>query len=114
MKETLRPHERFRKRKDFLHIYRKGFRYRGKGFVLIYLSNNLPFSRMAVVASKKIGNAVVRNRIKRRFRALYRTNKSLLQGSFDLVIITKKSIGNISWSEVQKEFIKAIKFLPIT
>ncbi len=113
MKETLRPHERFRKRKDFLHIYRKGSRYRGKGFILIYLSNDLHFSRLAVVASRKIGNAVVRNRIKRRFRALYRTNKSLLQGSFDLVIITKKSIGDISWGEVQKEFIKAIKFLPI-
>ncbi len=114
MKETLRPHERFRKRKDFLYIYRKGSRYRGKGFILIYLSNNRPFSRMAVIASKKIGNAVVRNRIKRRFRALFRTNKSLLHGSFDLVLITEKSIGNISWSEIQKEFIEAIKFLPKT
>jgi len=114
MKETLKPHERFRKRKDFLHIYRKGSRYRGKGFVLIYLFNNLPYSRMTAVASKKIGNAVVRNRIKRRFRALFRTNKSMLQGSFDLVIITQKSIGSIPWSEVQKEFIKTIKFLPIT
>ena len=114
MKETLRPHERFRKRKDFLRIYKKGSRYRGKGFVLIYLSNKLQFSRMAVVASKKVGNAVVRNRIKRRFRALFRTNKSLLQGSFDLVIITDRRIGNTPWSEVQKEFIKAITVLPIT
>ena len=114
MKETLRPHERFRKRKDFLRIYRRGSRYRGKGFILIYLSNKLQFSRMAVVASKKVGNAVVRNRIKRRFRALFRTNKNLLQGSFDLVVITEKRIGEIAWSEVQKEFIKAIKFLPIT
>ncbi|MFC2160342.1 ribonuclease P protein component [Acidobacteriota bacterium] len=113
MKETLRPHERFRKRKDFLRIYRKGSRYRGKGFVLIYLSNKLQFSRMAVVASKKIGNAVVRNRIKRRFRALFRTNKDLLQGSFDLVVITETRIGKIAWGEVQKEFIKAIKFLPL-
>ncbi len=37
----------------------------------------------------------------------------MLQGSFDLVIITQKSIGNISWNEVQKEFIKTIKFLPV-
>jgi len=114
MKETLRPHERFRKRKDFLYIYKRGSRYRGKGFTLIYLSNNLHFSRMAVVASKKIGNAVVRNRIKRRFRALFRTNKNLLHGSYDLVIITDRRIGNFSWSEVQKEFIKAISVLPIT
>lgn len=114
MKETLRPHERFRKRKDFLHIYRKGSRYRGKGFILIYLSNNLPFSRMAVIVSKKIGNAVVRNRIKRRFRALFRTNKNWIQGSYDLVFITEKSIGKFVWSEIHKEFIKAIKFLPKT
>ena len=114
MRETLRPHERFRKRKDFPHIYRRGSRYRGKGFILIYLSNKLQFSRMAVVASKKVGNAVVRNRIKRRFRALFRTNKNLLQGSYDLVVITEKHIGEIAWSEVSKAFIKAIKFLPIT
>lgn len=113
MKETLRPHERFRKRKDFSHIYRKGSRYRGRGFILIYLSNNLHFSRMAVVASKKVGNAVVRNRIKRRFRALYRTNKNLLKGPTDLVIITEKHIGTISWNDVQEEFVKALKVLPI-
>ncbi len=112
MKETFRPHERLRKRKDFSPIYRRGSRYRGKGFILIYLSNKLQFSRMAVVASKKVGNAVVRNRIKRRFRALFRTNKNLLQGSYDLLVITEKRIGKIAWSEVQKAFIKAIKFLP--
>ena len=101
------------KRKDFFHIYRNGSRYRGKGFVLIYLSNNLQFSRMAVVASKKVGNAVVRNRLKRRFKALFRTNKGLLKDSYDLVVITEKRIGRYPWRAVQRDFIKALTILPV-
>ena len=64
MNETLGPQERIRKKKDFLYIYKKGKRYRGKYFNLVYLSSASSFSRMAVVVSKKVGKAVKRNRIK--------------------------------------------------
>ena len=109
MNESFRPHERIRKRKDFSYIYRKGSRYRGKYFILICLSNELRYSRMAVVASKKTGNAVVRNRIKRRIRALFRTHKHLLTVSLDMVFIVRREIRNAARKEIRGEYIKALE-----
>ena len=111
MDETLRPHERLRKRKDFSHIYRNGTRYKGKYFTLVYLSNNKNFSRMAAVASRKVGNAIVRNKAKRRLRVLYRTNREKLPEFFDLVFITNPGIQDVSWNEIQEDFLKAIRSL---
>ena len=109
MNETLRPRERIRKKKEFLLLYKKGKRYRGKFFTLIYSSNDQKFSRMAVVVSKKVGNAVSRNKTKRWIRTLYRTNKGFLQNPYDLVFIAKKEISEATWSRLQTEYVQAIK-----
>lgn len=109
MHETLSPQERIKKKRDFLLIYRRGKRYRGKYLILIYLPNDLKFSRMAVVTSKKIGNAVKRNKIKRWIRTLYRRNKKLLKNSLDLIIISKKEIQEASWLALKEEYLTAIK-----
>jgi ribonuclease P protein component len=109
MNETLGPHERIRKRNDFLSIYKKGKRYRGKYFNLIYFSNNLSFSRMAVVVSKKIGNAVKRNKIKRWMRSLFRRNKDLLKDSFDIIFVVKKEIHDATWIKLKGEYFSVIK-----
>lgn len=109
MNETLGPHERIRKRNDFLSLYKKGKRYRGKYFNLIYFSNNLSFSRMAVVVSKKIGNAVKRNKIKRWMRSLFRRNKDLLKDSFDIIFVVKKEIQDATWIKLEEEYFSAIE-----
>jgi len=109
MHEAFRPQERIRKKKDFLHLYKKGKRFRGKSFVLVYLSNELGYSRLAVVASKKLGNAVKRNKIKRRFRTLYRRNKTLLKKSLDLIIIPHREINETHWQSLEKDFLTALK-----
>lgn len=105
MSETLAPHERIRKKKDFLFLYKKGNRYRGRYFNLIYLSNDLKFSRMAVVVSKKVGSAVERNQIKRRLRTLFRRNKPLLPNPLDIVFIVKKEIQGASWQSLEEEYL---------
>lgn len=109
MKETLRPRERIRQKKDFLVLYKKGHRYRGRFFNLVYLSNELGFSRMAVVVSKKVGNAVQRNRIKRRMRALFRTNKDRLINSLDLIFIVKKEVHAATWSSLREDYLAALE-----
>ena len=109
MNETLGPHERLRKRNDFLSLYKKGKRYKGKYFNLIYFSNNLSFSRMAVVVSKKIGNAVKRNKIKRWLRSLFRRNKGLLKDSLDIIFVVKKEIQDATLIKLEEEYFSAIE-----
>lgn len=111
MSEFQSPRERIRKQKDFNLLYRKGNRFRGKYFNLVFLSNDLNFSRMAVVASKKVGNAVIRNKVKRRMRTLFRRNKELLENSWDLVIISKQRIKDASWIKLRNDYFDAVKFV---
>jgi ribonuclease P protein component len=108
MSETLRPHERIRTKKDFLYLYKKGNRYRGRYFNLIYLSNDLNFSRMAVVVSKKVGSAVERNTIKRRLRTLFRKNKHILRDPLDIILIAKKEINGVSWRSLEDEYLRSL------
>ena len=100
MTETLTPQERITKKKDFIFLYKKGNRYRGRYFNLIYLSNDLNFSRMAVVVSKKVGGAVERNRIKRRLRTLFRRNKQILPSPLDIICVVKTEIQGASWQSL--------------
>lgn len=108
MDETLSPRERISKKKDFLSIYKDGKRHRGKVFNLIYLSNNLGYSRLAIVVSRKVGNSVERNKIKRNMRELFRKNKDLFKMHADMIIIPNKGILDISRSDLQKEYLAAV------
>jgi ribonuclease P protein component len=111
MSESLRPQERIRKQSDFARIYEGGSRYRGRYFNLVYLTNDLNFSRMASVASKKVGNAVKRNKVKRWMRALFRRNKDMLNASFDLIMIAKPGMPDSTWNEIMDEYKKALQHL---
>ena len=112
MPESYRPHERIRKKSDFAELYKRGRCDRGRYFNLIHLPNHLGHSRMAVVASRKVGNAVQRNRIRRRAKELFRRNKELLDSSLDLLIIAKKEGAEASWDDLRRRFLDALRSLP--
>jgi ribonuclease P protein component len=104
MDERLRPIDRIRNKKDFSEIYKKGRRLKGRYFVLVFVPNGLNYSRLGVVVSKKVGPARDRNRVKRRFRELFRRNKSLLPGNFDLVLIARPEIVQLDWQKMKEEY----------
>jgi len=109
MIESYGPCERIRKKKDFFKLYKRGRCARGKYFNLIYLPNNLSHSRMAVVASKKVGNAVHRNKIRRRARELFRRNKDLLTSPLDILLIAKKDIQLASWRDMRDQYFSVLQ-----
>lgn len=109
MIESLSPRERIRKKKDFFHLYRKGSRFRGKYFHLIYLANDLTYSRVGVVASHKVGSAVARNKVKRWMRELFRRNKGRLGFSVDMLIVAKPEMKEARWADLNEQYLTALK-----
>ncbi|MDH7513452.1 MAG: ribonuclease P protein component [Clostridiales bacterium] len=109
MSESFNPRERIRKKKDFLFLYRKGNRYKGKYFSLIYLPSSSTFSRVGVVASRKVGNAATRNKVKRWMRELFRRNKGLLDFPLDMLIIARPEMGEVKWEELKEQYLTAVE-----
>lgn len=79
-------HDRIKRSKEISFILRSGRRSRRKGFTVVYQLTQYPGDRFAVLVSRKHGNAVARNRIKRRFREVFRYGKGTESPYFDIVI----------------------------
>ncbi len=77
-------------------------------FLLLVLENNHKQSRLGVTVSRKIGNAVVRNRVKRVVREFFRCNRSRFKSPVDLSVIAKRGAGQITtrdiWHELENLF----------
>jgi putative membrane protein insertion efficiency factor len=72
---SFRSHERIKTRAEFQEIYRKGARVHGRYSTVFVLANQLPIGRLGIAATKKLGDAVERNRAKRLIREVFRRNK---------------------------------------
>ncbi len=109
MTEGLAARQRIRKKKDFLVLYKKGRRYKTRFFSLIYSTSALPYSRVGVVASRKVGGAVVRNKAKRWMRELFRRNRDLLGSPVDMLIVALPDMAGAAWAEVREAFLLGVQ-----
>ncbi len=77
-------------RAGFVNVNRSGKRYYTRHFCVILKENGLGITRLGVTVTKKAGNAVKRNRIKRLLREFFRLNKAQFPQGYDIVIIAAK------------------------
>jgi len=78
---------RIRKAPDFRRIYRFGNKISGSFYTAFFLPSQSSVSRLGVVVSKRVGNAVVRNRQKRIVREAFRVKKQEFHFLWDLVVV---------------------------
>ena len=90
-------------RKDFVNLNRLGKRYHTKHFLIIIKKNETGIGRLGITVTKKIGNAVKRNRIKRLVREYYRLNKNDFSRGCDTVIIGKKNSYLLNYTDIKEE-----------
>ena len=101
---------RIRKRADFLRVQSIGQRATTAHFVLLVAAQEEAArgpSRLGVVVTKKVGNAVARNRVKRVCRECFRTWPDLVPEGIDLVVIAKDGAPELGLSAVREEWQKA-------
>ena len=106
--QTLNWKERLHKRKDFLRIYSHGKPIYTATLVAYFLWNKLDRHRLGVTVSRKIGKAATRNRIKRRVRELFRTNKSSSTPGFDIVVNVRKAAARVPFITLRDDYLKAL------
>ena len=91
---------RVQENERFQEIRRRGRSYSEHRLVLCALPNDLPYSRFGFSVSRRIGKAVVRNRIKRRIREAVRLKMGQIQSGWDLVFIARNPIRDADFHQI--------------
>ena len=102
-----------KKNSDFRHIYAKGKSCVSPYLVVYCRRNRSDVNRLGVTVSSKIGNAVCRNRIRRRLREIYRLNSSLLKSGFDIIIVARTRAINAEYSGMNDAFLGCCRSLEL-
>lgn len=93
-----------RRRADFLRCYRSGDRHHGALLRLHFHPNDERIARLGITASRKVGKAVVRHRLKRRVREIFRTwNRRAELPALDVVVHLKPEAGKSDFQALKTE-----------
>jgi ribonuclease P protein component len=106
---------RLAKREDFNKVYRYGKSAANHQFVLYYLPQpKLEYFRLGVSVSKKIGNAVIRNRIRRMMKEIIRLKKEHLESQFDYILIARKPCAEMDYHAMEKSILHVVRKASLT
>ncbi len=100
---------RLRKNMEFKKVYKFGKNYWNRNLILYVRKNGLEDTRVGYTITKKIGNSVVRNKLRRRMKEIYRLNFHRIKKGYDLIFIPKKNIVDISYDELESSMIHIMK-----
>ena len=95
---------------DFALAIKKGRAQRNQSFVIHYRPNEYAYTRVGISVSSKLGNAVVRNLIKRQIRSMLDSLIDYNSQSFDIVIIAKANFLNRSYDDNKQLLQELLKF----
>ncbi len=100
--------------RTFRWLYRRGKSVVTPYFVVYAQKNKIGRSRLGVSASVKVGNAVKRNRIRRRLRELYRIHEPELKPGYDIILVARTRGLFAKFSKLEGLFLEAAKKLELT
>lgn len=110
MDESFPPERRIRKGSEFATVLRKGRKHKCPYFTLhILTTSSRNRARLGIIASRRVGGAVQRNRAKRLLREAFRRHGSQLPAGVELVAVARNSIANARLEDVERAFRNAFR-----
>ena len=74
--------------------------------------NGLPHSRLGITTPVRLGSAVVRNRLRRRVREVYRLNRANIGAGWDILVNPREAVGKVSFATLQRELLRVFPSSP--
>ncbi len=103
----MRKEQRLRKAKDFAAVRREGRSWSDRLLVLVARPNDLDVTRFGISVGKRVGKAVVRNKVKRRLREAARLTK--VRNGWDLVLIARKDASSADYHRLDRSMRALLK-----
>ncbi len=92
---------------EFNDIINTGAYFKNKYYYIYYKDNGLDISKFGLAVSKKCGNAVMRNKLKRQLRSIIDANKDIFFEGVSYIIMVRKSILDITYKQME-EYLKKL------
>ena len=92
---------------EFRRLYSKGTSAVASCLAVYCRKNHYRNNRIGYTVSNKIGNAVVRNRVRRRLREIYRLHEAELCTGFDIVIVARVRAADADYHRLEKELLRS-------
>ena len=99
------------KNHEFRRLYNKGKNAASRCVVVYCGRNGRAENRLGITVSAKLGDAVQRNRIRRRLKEIYRKNEQTLRTGYDIVIVARMQSRHVRFSELEASVLYLLKKL---
>jgi ribonuclease P protein component len=100
--ESVNRRYSLKKNREFQYVYRRGKAKGSKTMLLLFIPPHAGITAAGFCVSKKVGNSVTRNLIKRRMREAFRLEIDKIVPGCRLVFIARPSLAGVSFAEIQK------------
>ena len=94
---------------EFQKVYKSGKSFANKYLVMYVLENGTGCNRLGISVSKKVGNSVVRHRVKRLIKESYRLHEGVFNSGLDIVVVARQSAATVGFFEVESALLHLAK-----
>ncbi len=101
----MRNIDSLKKNSEFQNVYRKKDSRANRLLIMYKLKNDTDRLRIGISVSKKVGNSIVRHRMTRIIREVYRLNKGNFQTGYDIVIVARQAAREKGYGEMEQAFL---------
>lgn len=103
---------RLLRRSDFRRVYEEGQRRSASLCTVFSRPNGLPETRLGITVPTRLGGAVLRNRVKRRLREVFRLHQSEIPGGWDIVLNPREAVATMPFGSLAREMLRLFPSQP--
>lgn len=101
--------DRIKKNSQFRYIYKRGKSFLDENLVVYLFRNNKNTNRVGISVSKKVGNSVRRNRVKRLIRESYRLSKDSFKKGYDIIVVARVRANSADFKKIRNSLVNLLR-----